>query len=134
MTGTRHRDSPAGLVPENRASRAEPLAQDSTERDAWPSKGSDVRLSEVSSAAACDGRDRRSRARRWTAFRADETGAGEYSPPTAAIVAHPVPDPHIGRPKSGGARCFSLKIPPSGRLLSRLTPVTVSFRANPDSS
>ncbi|BCY06701.1 hypothetical protein L3i22_017890 [Actinoplanes sp. L3-i22] len=30
-------------------------------------------------------------------FRVDETGAGEYSPPTLPIVAHPDPDRHTGR-------------------------------------
>ncbi|GID31817.1 hypothetical protein Abr02nite_68000 [Paractinoplanes brasiliensis] len=48
-----------------------------------------VRLSEVSSAAVLLSGDRRPRARpQGWAFRVDETGTGEYSPPTAAIVSY----------------------------------------------
>ncbi|GAA4600113.1 hypothetical protein GCM10023107_51370 [Actinoplanes octamycinicus] len=54
---------------------------------------SDVRLSEVSSAAKLR-RDPRPRVARWSprrTFRVDETGAGEYSPPTQPLLRIPTP-------------------------------------------
>ena len=76
---------------------------------------SDVRLSEVSSAAV---RGRRPRVTVMAGDRVDESGAEEYSPPTPAIVSHRrrfwhIPLADVGRlhrgsvvsPARAGSRC-----------------------------
>ncbi|GAA0518892.1 hypothetical protein Ade02nite_78560 [Paractinoplanes deccanensis] len=79
-----------------------------TRSDAAPTQGScgssDVRLSEVSSAAPahhCGTSRPPAPGAPTRAFRADETGAGEYSPPTAVIVTH-TPAHWQGGPAKGG--------------------------------